>query len=74
VYAATVLGADEHLDAAGRAAAALVERNAAAGGHWTCGVPDGDTTASLMLGRAGIGAALLRAADPSSCPPLGLVL
>jgi lantibiotic modifying enzyme len=72
--AATMLGAGEHLSTARAVADALLERTASAGGHWTCGVPGGDTAPGLMLGLAGVGSVLLRADDPLSCPPVGLVL
>jgi lantibiotic modifying enzyme len=71
VCAATTLGRKEHLAAARRLADALLKRTAAAGGLWTCGVPDGDTTPGLMLGLAGIGGTLLHVADPAVYPPAG---
>jgi lantibiotic biosynthesis protein len=40
---------------------------------WPCGVPSGRYNPSFMLGHAGIGHALLRAADPISTPSLLLV-
>jgi lantibiotic modifying enzyme len=40
---------------------------------WRCGVPSGRYNPSFMLGHAGIGYALLRAADPRSTPSLLLV-
>jgi len=41
--------------------------------RWPCGVPSGRNNPSLMLGHAGIGYALLRAADPRSTPSLLVV-
>jgi lantibiotic biosynthesis protein len=52
--------------AAGVAQAGLAAR--AAGIPWTCGVRDGTDSASLMLGLAGTGTALLRLASPDAMP------
>jgi lantibiotic modifying enzyme len=74
VCAAVALGRDEHLLAARHLVDMLLERTAATGGLWTCGVPGGDSTPGLMLGLAGIGATLLHVADPAAYPPVGLLI
>jgi lantibiotic modifying enzyme len=70
VHAATVTSAAAHRDAARRLGAGFA-RAAAERGHWVCGTLDLAETPGLMLGLAGIGAALLRIERPE-LGPVGL--
>jgi class II lanthipeptide synthase len=63
-----ILHVDDHLRAARRVARLVVELTSEAGGRWAGGELDGSLPAGLFLGRAGIGAWLLRAYDPRTLP------
>ena len=61
-----VTGDTEHVDHARRLMG--LAWKAAGAGRLACGVPGGGETPGLMLGVAGIGAAMLRLHDPASMP------
>jgi lantibiotic biosynthesis protein len=72
LFASGVLGVQEHRSAALH----LVEhcvRLKNQHGFWPCGTIDRAESFGLMLGLAGIGAVLLRVADPRRLPPIGLL-
>lgn len=77
--AAETTGDDEHLTHARRLVRLAVHgRDADAGAlrlpdEIPCGVPGGGETPGLMVGLAGIGALLLRLADPAAAPSPALV-
>jgi lantibiotic modifying enzyme len=72
IHASVVLEVAEHRLAAER----IIERGLAVAGkdaRWPCGTVDGAESMGLLLGLAGIGTVLLRAAAPDRLAPVGLL-